>query len=189
MKTGRNLWLLLFVLMAMPACKPGEDRQEESSLDTEDRIRTQGAPPTFSFPSEVTCDEPHVNEFVKRFVRTCLRGDYAGYREMVTRLVQPIGREAFETAWHAVKRVEVKSIVLTEGVQRYPAPVYLVEAEVEMREPEAADAHVVSGPRVRNVCILVFQEPGVWVMAPAPREIRQRYGTSQPVDEAPPLAR
>ena len=188
MKTGRNLWPLLFVLMAIPACKPGEDveaSKEESSIDTEDRIRTKGEPPTFSFPREVTCDNANVNEFVKRFVKSCLSGDYARYREMVTRLVEPIGREAFETAWHAVRRVEVRLIVLTEGVQGYPPPVYLVEAEVEMREPEASDAHVVAGPGIRNVNILVFQEADEWVMAPAPREIRQRYAASQPTDEAP----
>ncbi|HUW85059.1 MAG TPA: hypothetical protein VMZ31_19940 [Phycisphaerae bacterium] len=187
MKTGRNLWPLLFALMAMPACKPGEDveARKAESIDTEDRIRTKGEPPTFSFAPEATCEDTAVNGFVKRFVQTCLNGDYAGYREMVTRLVEPIGREAFETAWHAVERVEVNSIVLTEGVQRYPAPVYLVGAEVEMREPEASDAHVVAGPRVRNVNILVFQEAGEWVMAPAPREIRQRYAASRPADDTP----
>ena len=187
MRTGRKLWLLPVVLMVIPACKQEGDvaARKGQSIDTEDRIRTEGEAPTFSFAPEATCDDTAVNGFVKRFVRTCLSGDYAGYREMVTRLVEPIGREAFETAWHAVKRVEVNSIVLTEGVQRYPPPVYLVEAEVEMREPEASDAHVVGGPPVRNVCILVFQEADEWVMAPAPREIRQRYAASRPADPAP----
>ena len=72
---------------------------------------------------------------------------------------------------------------LTEDVERYPPPVYLVEAEVEMREPEASDAHVVTGPPIRNVCILVFQDADEWVMAPAPREIRQRYAASRPADD------
>ena len=193
MKTGRRLWLLSVVLMVIPACKQEEDVEagKARSIDTEDRIRTKGEAPTFSFAGEATCDDTAVNDFVKRFVRTCLSGDYAGYREMVTRLVEPIGREAFETAWHAVKRVEVNSIVLTEGVQRYPPPVYLVEAVVEMREPEASDAHVVGGPPIRNVCILVFQdqEADEWTMAPAPREIRQRYAASRPADPAPTPAR
>ncbi len=191
MRTGRKLWLLPVLLMAIPACKQEEDVEagKARSIDTEDRIRTKGEAPTFKFAAEATCDDTAVNEFVKRFVRTCLSGDYAGYREMVTRLVEPIGREAFETAWHAVKRVEVNSIVLTESVRRYPPPVYLVEAEVEMREPEASDAHVVSGPPVRNVCILVFQEADEWVMAPAPRDLRQRHATSRPADETPAPAR
>jgi hypothetical protein len=177
--------------MVIPACKREGDIDADKSLaiDSEDRIRTEGEAPTFSFASEATCDDAAVNEFVKRFVRTCLSGDYAGYREMVTRVVEPIGREAFETAWHAVKRVAVNSIVLTEGVRRYPPPVYLVEAEVEMREPEASDAHVVSGPPIRNVCILVFREADEWVMAPAPREICQRYAPSRPADEPPAPAR
>jgi hypothetical protein len=163
-------WLWVVGLGMVMGCGGREEAGVEEP-DPADYVSTKGPAPEFVFPTAVACEQEAVNEFIRRFVGVCLRGDYARYRLTVSRQVEPAGRDTFEAAWHAVQRVEIRSIRRVDDmVKRYPPPVYLVEAEVDMREP--------ANPPRRTVAILVFAEGQDWVMAPAPRAVRQAEATT-----------
>jgi hypothetical protein len=169
-------WLWVAGLAVAMGCGGREESAVEEP-DPADYVSTKGPAPEFVFPAAVACEQEAVNEFIRRFVGVCLRGDYAGYRLTVSRQVEPAGRDTFEAAWHAVKRVQIRSIRrVDEMVKRYPPPVYLVEAEVDMREP--------ADPARRTVAILVFAEGAEWAMAPVPRAVRQAEATTTQAAEA-----
>ena len=157
-------------------CGNGDDgAAEQQSIDPTDFIPTKGrVPPRFLFAKAVQCDRPEVNEFITRFSKVCLRGEYLNYRLLVSRQVEPFSRDSFQRAWEAVERVRINRIVQAHDLTSYPPPVYLVAATIAMREP--------ADPPSREATILVFKEGQQWVMAPAPRSTREAETASQPTN-------
>ena len=117
---------------------------------------------------------PDVVVFLNEFLNTCLVGDYAGYRRLVSRAATPESRERFEAIYQATVAVTVESIEPVELPQVSP-PAYRVVSRVEFNELHQERF----GEVERQVAILVFREGEQWRMAPAPREL-------QPQKQPPP---
>jgi len=173
---ARTTCAVLATMLVIGCGQRDDATPDDQSIDPNDYIRTKGPAPQFLFPKQVECDRPEVNDFIRRFSRTSLKGEYLAYRLLVSRQVEPVSRESFQKAWEAVEQVRILSIARVDDLTNYPPPVYLVKATVAMREP--------ADPPSREVAILVFQEGQEWVMAPAGRQIRQSQATSQPAQRA-----
>ncbi|MFQ6047935.1 MAG: hypothetical protein ACE5K7_01040 [Phycisphaerae bacterium] len=176
---GAVLYLCVLWLVVGPGCEGQQDVAAGGSgqIGADDYIRTEGPPPKFVFPEALRSREPELSRFISEFVQVCLRGDYAGYRLRVSRQCEPVGRDTFERAWHAVKQVRVRSIRRLDGAVKYPPPVYLVRADVELREPAKKP--------LREVALLIFREQGQWTTAPAGRVLRRLRAQSQPTATQP----
>lgn len=130
--------------------------------------------PTLTFPHEVRAAYPEVSAFLDEFLNTCLVGDYAGYRRLVSRAYTPESRERFDAIYQAIEAVTIESIEPIE-ILRVPPPVYRVTSTVELNSQERAQLRETH----RKIAILVFREGDNWRMAPAPAEY-------QPGEEPPP---
>lgn len=132
--------------------------------------------PTFSFAPGLRAAHPEVAAFLDEFLTTCLLGDYAGYRRLVSRAFEPLSRERFEAIYRATRTVRIDSIEPVE-VPRIPPPVYCVVSHVELDPQQQARLR----ESQRDVAILVFREGADWRMAPAPAALQPRkQPTTQP---------
>jgi len=130
--------------------------------------------PVYEITRGLRMEYPEVVAFLDEFLNTCLVGDYAGYRHLVSRAHTPESRERFDAIYQATEAVAVESVELID-VPRIPPPVYLVISAVELdpqQKIKLRETH-------RKIAILVFKEGEAWRMAPAPAEL-------QPKDEPPP---
>lgn len=130
--------------------------------------------PTLTFASELREPYPEVAAFLDEFLNTCLVGDYAGYRRLVSRAHTPESRERFEAIYQATEAVTIESIQPID-LPRMPPPVYRVVSTVEFNPHQQVQLRETQ----RKVAILVFMEGGDWRMAPAPAKL-------QPRDQPPP---
>ena len=137
---------------------------------------------------------PEVTTFVRTFLETCLTGDYAAYRKLVSRNEEPQSREKFDRVYSGLSSIEVELIEVLpeEKVKALPmpagiaptGPVYRVVSLVQF-DPEA---NISLRYRSRKLAILAFQEDGQWRMRTAPSKMQprdERAADSQPVDSQP----
>lgn len=135
--------------------------------------------PKFVFPKEVLTGNKSLDEFIIRFTQVCIEGKYDEYRLLVSRKVELVPREQFEKVYQAVKRAEVKEIRELPRISELPYPLWVVISEIHLRKD-------IENP-VRRVMVLVFQEKikgkQEWVLAPAPRALRDVIPTTQPLSQ------
>lgn len=191
LRRGRLRWLLP-VLVVGTAVLWGCDRGGSASTqpsgavrDDPNRVPPPPIKPEYRFVDPLPDEYPEVVAFVRQFLETCLAGDYAGYRQLVSRQCDPGSRDRFQAIFHALKSLEITSIEplsrtdLAEGVHLVVARLaFLPESEVRLRRQHDA------------VGILVFIEDGEWRMMPAPAELQPRSPaptttTSAPTTSAP----
>ena len=63
--------------------------------------------PALTFDREIRAAFPEVVGFLDEFLNTCLVGDYAGYRRLVSRAYAPESQERFEAMYRATRAVTV----------------------------------------------------------------------------------
>lgn len=144
--------------------------------------------PRYEIDETLRHEYPHIVRFLEQFLETCLANDYAGYRKMVTRRVEPEPRDRFESIYRAIDRVVVASLRKIDPsgpvpeLRGFEGPLFLAIARIELNAPPTgtgpAAATKVNRNRVRDIAIVIFEEDGDWRMAPAP----SRY---QPASEQP----
>jgi hypothetical protein len=169
-------WSIIVALMAGPLL--GCDRETDSNPKSNDEASEPPAEagqrlPAYYIASGLRAAYPEVVAFIEEFLNTCLVGDYAGYRRLVSRAHTPESRERFEAIYQATEAVTVESIKPID-IPRIPPPVYLAVSAVELnpqQQMKLRETH-------RKVAILVFKEDAEWRMAPAPADL-------QPKDEPP----
>lgn len=173
-RLASGVWLILLCGILV-GCDGGKNStptrgQEESEASAK-------APPhlpTYQIASELRAQHAEVVAFLDEFLNTCLAGDYAGYRLLVSRTCAPESRERFEAIYHATLAVVVELIEQIE-IASIPPPVYLVVSSVELDPQQQVRLRETQ----RKIAILVFKEDGQWRMAPAPPEL-------QPAEKSPP---
>ncbi len=190
---ARFLWAVSVLWLA--ACEP--DVLVEQPRDDADRIKIDlpedQTPPTFHFPGRVRTEDESLNKFIEQFKEVCLRGEYGQYRLKVSRRVEPLSKQQFENAWHAVKSVRIELIrKLEPGTVRklseavgLSEPIYGLVFRTRLRET------VRTRKADRQIVALIFKEEGQWVAAPAPRDIKDklRRATTQPASTQPATSR
>ena len=179
---GRNrrrrwcFWLLVVTSCAAWSC--GRDSSQPTSRpaveDDPDRITPPAQPPEYSFADGVREEFPQIAAFMRQFLETCLAGDYAGYRRMVSRRAEPEPRDRFGAIAHAVAKLEITKIEQLE-LPALSDEVYRVLVKVGFH-PES---NVRLRRKTNEVGILVLREDGELRLMPAMAEL-------QPKPEPPP---
>jgi hypothetical protein len=133
--------------------------------DDPDRVPPPAIPPEYYIADDLRDQYPEVVAFLQQFMETCLAGDYAGYRKLVSRQCDPENRDRFHAVLQAIRVLRVESIEPVE-LPRLSPDAYVVVSRVEF--------HPESKARLRRrhdqVAILVLTEEGHWRMMPAPPE-------------------
>ncbi|MGD8452187.1 MAG: hypothetical protein PVJ57_10245 [Phycisphaerae bacterium] len=181
-----RIWFLPVLLTAavmLSGCDRGASSSTQptgASRTDPDRVPPPPIKPEYRFADPLPDEYPDVVAFVRQFLETCLAGDYAGYRQLVSRHCDPGSRDRFQAIFHALKSLEVTSI---EPLPRADLAddVHLVIARLEF-QPE-------SEVRIRRqhnaVGILVFIEDGDWRMMPAPADLQPRAPETPTTSSAP----
>jgi len=128
--------------------------------------------PQYEFAAGLREQYPQVTGFIQQFLLTCLAGDYAGYRALVSRYETPESEERFNAIYRAVREARIETIEPLEPparlADRYESLLYLVVADVVF-DPQS-QAALRRGDR--QFAILAFRERGAWRMAPAPSRLQ-----------------
>lgn len=174
--------LALFVPAALlAACEGASDPAGPPPPSPRGRVRLPERAPQYSFAAGLEERYPEIVAFMRQFLETCLAGDYAGYRRLVTRTADPESRDRFEKILHTLQTLTVETIETGE-LPETGGPVYLVTSRVEF-DPDQRTAQR-RGP-VRRVAIVVLQEDGEWRMGLAPPEYQPPAEEPAPPASAP----
>ena len=170
----------LIAIMALCGC--GGKADSRASTKSDDYLKVQGRidvsdiqdRPEIVFPKEVRSDDESLNAFLQHFTEVCLAGEYDEYRLLVSRQIEPVSKQQFEKTYRRVEYVEINLICDLPKISELPYPLWLIESIVHIRQPTEEP--------LRRLQVLIFKENEKWVMAPAPRALRQALAaTSQPV--------
>lgn len=164
----------------VPASKPASP-----SKDDPNQVTPPAVTPEYRFAEHLREQHPEIVAFVQHFLETCLAGDYAGYRMLVSRTRDPESRERFQAVFHAIRALRIDEIEPLD-LPRVSDEVFLVVSKLEF--------HPDSKARLRRknnrIAILVLKEGGEWRMMPAPSELQppeedMPTTTSAPTTTAP----
>lgn len=194
--------VILCALLVVPGCeKPSRPSKKDKSGDVPAASSTAPATlaarklPAYRFADDALVTRfPDVAAFVRNFLETCLTGDYAAYRKLVSRNEEPQSREKFDRVYSGLSSIDVELIEVLpeEKVKALPmpagisptGPVYRVVSLVQF-DPEA---NISLRYRSRKLAILAFEEDGQWRMRTAPSKMQPRddkAADSQPADSQP----
>jgi hypothetical protein len=186
-------WFLLLTLICGSAacggllCACHRDDPQKSPATSQphqnsDRVEPPAVRPEYSFAERLRDEYPEVVAFVQQFMETCLAGDYAAYRKLVSRRADPENRDRFQAVFNAISRLHVESIRVL-NLPQVSEEVYLVVSKAEF--------HPETKARLRRkhdqIAILVLKEEGQWRMMPAPPQL-QPTTTSAPSTDDPDAA-
>ena len=182
MHTGTRRCILMAALscgcLAL-ACDRGGAPTTQAANDP-DRVAPPEVKPEYRFEEGLRDDYPEIVAFMQHFLETCLAGDYAGYRKLVSRLCDPESRDRFQAVFHAIRALYIQSIEPIER-PRLSDEVYLVVSQV--------DFHPESKVRLRRkhnaIAILVLKEDDAWRMIPAPSDLQPSDDEPEPTTSAP----
>jgi hypothetical protein len=181
-------------ILTITACSGEGDvrasAQSNNALTKEGNIDVDSVEekPEIIFPQAVRSNDESLNDFLQHFTEVCLAGEYDNYRLLVSRQIEPVSKQQFEKTYRRVHHVEINLIRELPKISELPYPLWLVESAVHIRPPTEEP--------VRNLQVLIFKEDDKWVMAPAPRALREALAASSqpatqpaPQSEEPPPAR
>lgn len=156
------------LLAAGTACRraPEPPEPEPTAQEPQIHLPHDRPPPQFEFPAEVRSRNESLNRFIEDLREICQRGEYRRYRLAVSRRVDPLSEEQFRAAWLGTAKVRIEAIRRLPDTPDLPEGGYGVLVRVIPRE----NSEFFIGERL--IGVLVFQEDGRWVTAPAPPEVR-----------------
>ncbi len=153
----------------------GKASKDDSPLA---RIDLPASKPEYEFAEGLRDEYPEIAGFVQQFIETCLAGDYAEYRRLVSRLHDPESRERFAKIFHALKSLRIE-VIEEVDIPHIAPPCYAVVSRVEFHPNQKV---ALRRGENRRIAMLVFREDDEWRMIPAPGEFQP--GEEQP--DAPP---
>jgi len=150
----------------------------QNFLDNQGRIDVAKVEdkPEIIFPKAAHSTDESLNAFLQRFTEVCLAGEYDQYRLLVSRQIKPVSKQQFERTYRRVEYVEITKLRNLPKISELPYPLWLVASTVHVRLPTEEP--------VRHLQVLIFKEDDKWVMAPAPRALREALAaSSQPTTQ------
>lgn len=154
-----RLCILLAFSVAAGACSRDEHNQP---TPTPTSALADTGP--IEFPDRIRVDDPTVNEFILKAIKTCVSGDYEAFRLLWTARQDPLSEQEFKRGWAAVEKVRIDSI------RPFRTPegdiVYAARAHVELDPAEVPEP-------VRDLVLLLVKESDQWRLAPAPASVRE----------------
>ncbi len=100
-----------------PSRKSGKPAASQISSDF---VALPSHKPQYAFAAGLTDQYAPITGFLRHFLETCLAGDYAGYRRLVTRAQEPESRGRFEKMLNSMRAVTILSIEEVELPQSLP---------------------------------------------------------------------
>jgi len=145
-------------------CRCGrEPGAGEAEIDVPDIVAAQPDVdrPRVVFPAGLQSDDPSLNEFIRRALGVCERGDYDGFRQLFSVHTTPTSQKDFERVWLSVQEITVAGVYAAKG----SPDLFFVHAIVRYRQPDR------KGRLTRDAALAVFKESGHWRIGPAPTGI------------------
>lgn len=180
------LWGLALLAGGVIACDRGKDASgSKKTAASRDQVEPNTPKPEYTFAAGLEEQYPDAISFLRRFLETCLAGDYAGYRRLVARTGDPESRGRFEKILNSLQSLAVESIEEIQ-IPQVPPPSYVVISKVEfLPERKVALRH-----RNNNrLAILILQEEGELRMTLAPPVLQpepdEESATTAPTATAP----
>lgn len=164
---------------AFVACDRGKTpRQGKSTTQSHasDQVEPTTPKPEYSFAPGLEDEFPEATSFLRRFLETCLAGDYTGYRRLVTRTGDPETRTRFEKILNSLRTLHIESIEELDAPQG-PRPMYLVISRVDFLPERKVALRRGNNSRV---AILVLAEDGELRMGLAPPSLQPPGDAEQP---------
>ncbi len=152
------------VICASGGCRCGrEPGAGEAEIDVPDIVAAQPDVdrPRVVFPASLQSDDPSLNEFIRRALGICERGDYDGFRQLFSIRTTPTSQKDFERVWLSVQEITVAGVYAAKGSPDQ----FFVHAIVRYRKPDR------KGRLTRDAALAVFKESGYWRIGPAPTGI------------------
>lgn len=165
----------------LPGCDEEDDvKKTLGEGGPSPRVPWAGTPdrPRLEFPPQARCENEAVNKFMEDFYQVCYLGQYDKFRLMMSSRVDPFPPDRFKRAVTAIEFVRIESIDKLPDVEDVPPPIYLVQSRVQLRPDVKVDE------KEKIIAIVVFKEAGRWVMAPAPKELREELEAFFEFDES-----
>lgn len=136
--------------------------------------------PHFLFPEAARTFDLSLNEFVDRFARICMAGQYSDFRLMLSTKRPPILPPRFESNFNALKEVRILGLDKLPEAPGVPGPVYIMKAAYDLQ-----DYAVRRGERTRQVHVAISKEDGHWRIGPIPHEAIARLRAYQQTQSQP----
>lgn len=183
-------WATLLVGGAVLLSGCEQEPQHPSTPNVEQRVDLVEMPsekPDYKFAPGVADEQPEIAGFMRSFLETCLAGDYAGYRRLVSRRADPESRARFQKILHALTALTIEGVRPIE-VPQYAGRTFVVTCKATFR-PEVEAALRLG--HTRRIAILVIEEDGDWRMTLAPsslqppREPETQPTTTEPAEPEP----
>ncbi|HOB73022.1 MAG TPA: hypothetical protein PKG54_00725 [Phycisphaerae bacterium] len=156
----------VFLLAGLTGCERNTSTENDGMIDNPPLVdEFQGSPaPTVAFPEHLKTGDVVLNEFIRKALDCCAKGDYDRFRQLFGISYQPPDANQFRKLWQGVKLVKIEGIYHD---QRQPND-YYVHAVIELRKPDRRDRSE------RQAVIWVFREGDEWRIGPAPSDIAGR---------------
>lgn len=180
MWTRRQLVLpILAVLFGVAAVLWSACRRDESGGHAAESITepAEEAQPEnlLVFPPSLYVEDASVNDFLRRAMHVCVRGEYDAFRLLWSAREDPLARAEFETGWQAVQQIRIRALqrvrLATDDAAKGAAStreVYAVLADVQLDPSLPAGQQE---PR-RDVVLMILREHDEWRLGNAPKSMR-----------------
>lgn len=184
----RMFWsMLTAALIAMPASACRRSTQDASAEAPDVAEGAASAKPqVLFFAKALRVEDDSVNQFVERFVKVAVSGDYDKLRLLWTPRVEPMSKADFEESWHDVRRVTIRLLTqvflggASVGSPDLPKAGFAMVADIQF-DPASVPR---GGERGRQVALTMLREDGEWRLAAAPKGLRNWM--NEQIKNAPP---
>jgi len=185
-RTASLAYLALAALGTLWACDRGTDPPPtQAGQVAVDLVELPAHKPEYGFAPDLENQHPAVTAFLRHFMETCLAGDYAEYRRLVTRKTDPESRARFIKVLHALRSLTVVSITELDRPD-IASQAYLVISEVEFLPNKKVSLRRRDS---NQIAILVLEEDNELRMTIAPSNMQPEPDvpatSSAPVTSSP----
>ncbi len=127
------------------------------------------------FPPSLYVEDASVNDFLRRAMHVCVRGEYDAFRLLWSAREDPLARAEFETGWQAVQQIRIRALqrvrLATDDTAKGTVStreVYALLADVQL------DPSLPAGQQEsrRDVVLMILREHDEWRLGNAPKSMR-----------------
>lgn len=173
-------------VVSWSACRRDEpdDPAAESVAKPAEEVQTEHL---LVFPPSLYVEDASVNEFLRRAMHVCVRGEYDAFRLLWSAREDPLERAEFETGWQAVQQIRIRALqrvrLAADEAAKGAAStreVYAVLADVQL-DPSLPAGRQESR---RDVVLMILREHDEWRLGNAPKAMRTWIRNS--IEGSPP---
>ncbi len=166
--------LCCVAVVSWSACR--RDESDDPGAESVARPAEEAQPENLLvFPPSLYVEDASVNDFLRRAMHVCVRGEYDAFRLLWSAREDPLARAEFDTGWQAVQQIRIRALqrvrLATDDAAKGAAStreVYAVLADVQLDPSLPAGQQE---PR-RDVVLMILREHDEWRLGNAPKSMR-----------------